>query len=191
MFHIILAIAIEINCLQICTKLPWAVQQLTNLTWPTTSSSHSFSPSLSLADKGPRRIWRCDLIRAVRNYERNAKLSHKSGRQRSSRDWGSAAIDTVTEIEAGLMFPALGQRQCLIAHDWPRTETVWDCKGREEEGGRRREMEADSRRLGGLGSSPAAGATHDDDDDDDEGAALSTLETRKRLMAKPESQPGA
>lgn len=50
-------------------------------------------------------------------------------------------------------------------------------------------MEADSRRLGGLGSSPAAGATHDDDDD--EGAALSTLETRKRLMAKPESQPGA
>lgn len=49
------------------------------------------------------------------------------------------------------------------------------------------EMEGDSRRLGGLGSSPAAGATHDDD----EGAALSTLETRKRLMAKPESQPGA
>lgn len=63
-------------------------------------------------------------------------------------------------------------------------------KGRAKRKGKgegRKGVKVDSRRLGGLGTSPAAGATHDDD----EGAALSTLETRKRLMAKPESQPGA
>lgn len=59
---------------------------------------------------------------------------------------------------------------------------------RKGKGEGRRGVKVDSRRLGGLGPSPAAGATHDDDD---EGAALSTLKTRKRLMAKPESQPGA